>query len=204
MKRVIVAALALVALAAPDAMAQSRPKLPALPAVPCIGDTNLPPGCKQSATEAAGNALVSALAKPFNDIADLINADTGDAVQLATQIPTLQDGNGQACWIQLQSFAAVIKAHPIPLTLKLASDIEALRLATMAVNQMCANTHCTQVFADLTNTIQSAAPAPLPIPSLNSLCSKVPQIPVVPPTQTAATATPAPANAAAPAAPKAP
>lgn len=199
MIRHLAIALALLALAVPDAIAQGKPKLPALPAVPCIGDTNLPPGCKSTATEAAGNALASILAKPFNDIADLINGDTGDAVKLATLLPDLQDGNGQACWIQMQSFAAVIKAHPIPVTLKLASDIEALRLATMAVNKMCANTACTQVFADLTNTIQSAAPTPLPIPSLNSLCSKVPQIPVVPATATpVSTATPANATPAAP------
>ena len=83
----------------------------------------------------------------------------------------------------MQQFSAVVKAHPVPITLKIATDLEALRLSMMAANNLCANPHCTQVFADLSNGVQQLAPTnvSIAIPSLNSICSKVPQIALAPP-----------------------
>lgn len=189
--RKIALALLLTALAVFPALAQS--KKPVAPP-PLCDPLNLLPGCKQSdGTIFSGSAqsVANALAQPFDDIANFIVNDNTQAVALATAIPALQDGNGQQCWIAMQSFADVVKAHPIPATLKIASDIEALRLAEIAANKVCGNSACTQVFADLTNTVQAASPTPLPIPSLNSLCSKVPQIAVVPPVANPVTAAPA-------------
>lgn len=170
-------------------------------AAPLCDPLNLLPGCKQSngaIFNGSAQTVANALAQPFEDIANFIANDNTQAIALATAIPSLQDGNGQQCWIAMQTFGQIVKAHPIPVTLKVASDIEALRLAEIAANKVCGNSACTQVFADLTNTVQAASPTPLPIPSLNSLCSKVPQIAVVPPVAVTATSTGAAPTTAAP------
>jgi hypothetical protein len=142
-----------------------------------------------------GDRLAQILAKPFNDLADFINTDAAEAATLATAIPGLQDGHGQQCWMAMGQFTAVIKAHPIPVTLHAATDLEAFRLANMAANNLCSNVHCTQVFSDLSNAVQQVAgqvggvlvTGGLQIPSLNSLCSKVPQVIVAAPISAPAT-----------------
>jgi hypothetical protein len=111
-----------------------------------------------------GDKFAKILAKPFNDLADFINSDAAAAAQLAVAIPELQDGHGQQCWMAMGQFTAVLKAHPIPLTLHAATDLEAFRLAAMAANNLCRNPSCTQVFADLANGIQKAAPINIGIP----------------------------------------
>jgi len=146
----------------------------------------------------ASDKLASILAKPFNDLADFINTDAADAATLATAIPGLQDGHGQQCWMAMGQFTAVLKAHPIPITLHAATDLEAFRLANMAANNLCSNVHCTQVFSDLSNAVQQVAgqiggaivSGGLQIPSLNSLCSKVPQVIVAAPVDVPAPAIP--------------
>jgi hypothetical protein len=127
--------------------------------------------------------VLAALAKPFQDLANFIGEDADGAIALSTAIPALQDGHGQQCWMATKQFAEVIKAHPVPLTLKISTDLEALRLLIMASNNLCANVHCTQVFGDLATGIQQLAPlnASIPIPSLHDLCAKIPQVAVVPP-----------------------
>ncbi len=135
------------------------------------------------------NTIATVLAKPFKDIADFIGEDADGAVALATAIPNLQDGHGQQCWIAMQSFGEIIKAHPIPITFHVINDYESLRLLGMATNNLCSNVHCTQVFADFTAMSQAASPVPLAIPSLHDLCTKVPQIAVVAPVTVAAPAT---------------
>ncbi len=144
---------------------------------------------KQAAANATTsvNNIATVLAKPFQDIANFIGEDADGAVQLATAIPNLQDGHGQQCWIAMQSFGAIIKAHPIPITFHVINDYESLRLLGIATNNLCSNVHCTQVFADFTAMAQAASPIPLAIPSLHDLCTKVPQIAVVPPIQVATT-----------------
>lgn len=153
--------------------------------------------------------LAKALIKPFQDLANFIGGDIDGAIALSTAIPSLQDGHGQQCLIALKVFGQVVKAHPVPLTFKVATDLEALRLAQMAANNLCGNPHCTQVFGDLATTVQTAAPVnvSIPIPSLHDLCAKVPMIAVVAPVPdpTPATpATPAPTIPAIPATPSSP
>lgn len=150
-----------------------------------------------SAATSTADDVLAALAKPFQDLATFIGNDIDAAVALSTAIPALQDGNGQQCWMGMQQFAAVVNAHPVPLTLKVATDLEALRLSMMAANNLCANPHCTQVFADLSNGVQQLAVgigSAIPVPSLNAVCSKVPQIAVVASVPVPATPVPAAAK----------
>ncbi len=143
------------------------------------------------------NNLMKVLAKPFQDLAQFLTDDASSAIALSTQIPALQDGHGQQCWIAMSTAGDVFKAHPVPLTLKVMTDVEALRLLAMTANNLCSNVHCTQVFADLTTMAQAASPTPLPIPGLHDLCSKIPQIALAAPVTytppTTAPVTPAPA-----------
>lgn len=145
-----------------------------------IGD-----GASTAAASASGSndKLAQVLAKPFQDLAAFISRDDEAAITLSTVIPTLQDGHGQQCWIAARQFTAVINAHPIPITLHAMTDLQGLRLLTMAANNLCADPHCTQVFADLATGVQVAAPinASIPIPSLHDICAKIPQVAVVPP-----------------------
>lgn len=117
---------------------------------------------------------------PLSALAAIIATDLASAEALSTAIPALQDGNGQICWRVMANFGAIVKAHPLPATLRAATDLEALRLQLMAAHQVCESAACTQVFAELSNSI-SAVALGLPIPSLNSLCAKVPPIAVVAP-----------------------
>jgi hypothetical protein len=187
MKKIIVAATIL-ALAASPAMAQL--KKPAVTGDP-IADIKTDLGQTTHATtpSASEQKILSALAKPFQDLANFIGEDADGAIALSTVIPALQDGHGQQCWMATKQFADVIKAHPVPLTLKVTTDLEALRLLMMASNNLCANVHCTQVFGDLATGIQQLAPlnASIPIPSLHDLCAKIPQVAVVPPITVPAT-----------------
>jgi hypothetical protein len=166
---------------------------------PCnpLGDTR--PQCQPGGAGAAASVadkVLAALAKPFQDLATFIGEDADGAIALSTAIPALQDGHGQQCWMATKQFAEVIKAHPVPLTLKVSTDLEALRLLMMASNNLCANVHCTQVFGDLATGIAQLAPlnASIPIPSLHDLCAKIPQVAVVPPVTAAAAAAPAAAK----------
>lgn len=148
------------------AMAQSRTAKP----VPCTDLLNkLPIGC----TPAAGSLLGTASTEVSTFLTQL--ADINGAATLSMQITGLQDPVGNACWKQLAPVQALIKAHPLPVTLKIASDIEALRLAAIAMNQVCSNPNCGQMFLDATNAATAIAGVPIPI-SLGSLCAKVPVI----------------------------
>ena len=181
----------LLCLIAVPALAQT--KRPALTGNPISDIENAAAKQLISSSTTSANSLTTM----FQDVATFIGEDNADAIALATVVPALQDGNGQQCWIAMQAFALVFKAHPIPLTLKVASDLEALRLNQIAANKICTNSACTQVFADLTNTVAQVSPINILVPSLNQLCSKVPQIaltaPITPPV-----ATPAPVPAATP------
>jgi hypothetical protein len=200
----IIAALTLL-LAAP-AMAQGKFKPTGnLPADIKNAIGGQPQGSNEGGGTAGGatkDQLGQLLSKPFVDIANFIGDDIDGAITLSTQIPSLQDGNGQQCWMALKDFGSIIKVHPLPLTGKAITDLEAGRLLVMAANRLCLNSHCTQVFADLAGAVQSVGSlAPIgtggiPVPSLNTLCSHVPQVAVVAPVQVPATptATPVPAT----------
>lgn len=127
--------------------------------------------------------ISSALSSPTNplagiltDLANFIGDDATAAAALAVEIPELQDVNGQACWLAMQVTGKVFKAHPVPATLKLMTDHEAVRLLVMSANKLCANTACTVVFADAANVTQAASPITLVIPSLQQVCSKIAQL----------------------------
>ena len=127
------------------------------------------PAVSASRTKSLGRAA----AKPFQDIANFIGEDADGAIALSTAIPALQDGHGQQCWMATKQFAEVVKAHPVPLTLKISTDLEALRLLMMASNNLCSNVHCTQVFGDLATGIAQLAPlnASIPIPEACMICA---------------------------------
>lgn len=193
--KILIAALVLSFLAGPD-LAKAQIKLK--PLTGNIGNDlgiTSPSGRSSNALD----SIATVLAKPFQDIANFIGEDADGAVALATAIPNLQDGHGQQCWIAMQSFGAIIKAHPIPITFHVINDYESLRLLGIATNNLCSNVHCTQVFADFSAMATAASPMPLAIPSLHDLCTKVPQIAVVPPITltdtTKGVTTPAPAPA---------
>jgi hypothetical protein len=97
--------------------------------------------------------------------------DINGAVTLSTQIPGLQDQVGQQCWKSFSSIGALVKAHPLPATLKVATDFESARLFEMAIGQVCQNQYCTQMWSDLSNQI--GALGGVPISSFSSLCSKI-------------------------------
>jgi hypothetical protein len=155
--------------------------------LPC-DPANLLPGCKPVATigDTGQPSLMSLLSKPLQDLANFLQSDFAGAEELSTAIPALQDGNGQACWAQMKSAGAVFKQHPLPLTLKAATDLEALRLLIITANNTCNNTACTQVFTEAGNLVQSivstaAGALSTPLPNLTVLCSKLPPISVVAP-----------------------
>lgn len=116
-------------------------------------------------------------AKQTEDVTKFLTdlADISGAVTLSTQIPGLQDPVGNACWQQFNGIGELLKAHPSPLNLKLASDWEALRLLAIGLNQVCANPNCGQMFVDATNAVSALAPVPTGL-SLQSICAKVPVI----------------------------
>lgn len=188
MTRALALALA-AALVAVPAMAQSPKPKPFHPTGDLVNDVKTqlggqPQGSNEGGGISSNNSGAQALlAKPFQDLANFIGDDAASAISLSTQIPTLQDGHGQQCWIALRDFTAVIKAHPIPISFHAMTDLEGLRLLQISANNLCSNVHCTQVFADLASSIQTAAPVnfSVPIPSLHDICSKIPQIPVVAP-----------------------
>lgn len=194
MNRIIIAGLALIAGLAP-AMAQQgeggvvprpRPR-PALTGNP-VNDIKNIVGGNTAAAPTGGDDVLNVLAEPFQKLADFLSSDAEAAIALSTQIPALQDGHGQQCWMAMSTAGAVFKAHPVPLTFKAMTDVEALRLLTMTANNLCTNVHCTQVFADLTSAAQAASAVPLPIPGLHDLCSRIPQIAVTQPVTTPAAA----------------
>lgn len=98
-----------------------------------------------------------------------------EAITLSIQIPTLQDPIGNSCWTQMKGLQALIKAHPSPLTFKVAADWEAARLLAIAAQQICTNPSCGQMWADAQNAVAAVSNAPIPF-SMTSFCSKVPAI----------------------------
>jgi hypothetical protein len=173
-------AFIILALALPcSAQAQSADRL-ALKIVKPTG--NLPADIKAATEGDAGplGAISGALSNPKNplagpltDLANFIGGDATGAEALAMEIPELPDVNGAACWRAMEIAAKVFKAHPVPGTLQLMTDHEAVRLLVMAANRLCQNTACSIVFSDAAIVTQTASPIPIVVPSLQSLCSKV-------------------------------
>lgn len=99
--------------------------------------------------------------------------DIAAAITLSGSITDLPDDVGKACWTTFGSMGEIIKQHPIPATLNLATDIEAIRLFNMAIKRVCQKPECSQVWNDIQNQVAALAPIPAPI-SLASICSKIP------------------------------
>ena len=117
-------------------------------------------------------ALAQPKSSPINGLAQWSADDIAAAQALATSVPGLQDPVGAACWTSFGGLVNLLKAHPLPLTLKVATDFEALRLTAIALNQICANPNCGQMWTDLQNAQASLSIVPLPF-SMQSLCSRV-------------------------------
>jgi hypothetical protein len=99
--------------------------------------------------------------------------DVQAAIALATSVDGLPDPVGAACWRTWASAGGVLKAHPLPLTLKLATDVEAARLVAMAIKKVCMDPNCSQVWNDILNQVTALAIVPLPV-QLASVCSRIP------------------------------
>jgi len=122
-------------------------------------------------------------------LAQIANIFVGDAVSAAAEAigtPGLIDGNGNACWTAAQTFTAVLKAHPAPLTGQAMSDLESARLLTAGARKLCDNAACQQVFSELVTGVQAAASAaPIGGAALISqnpfttICAHVPTISMV-------------------------
>ena len=124
--------------------------------------------------QGAGTAIAT---KQTEDITKFLTdlADISGAITLSQQIPALQDPVGNACWLQSNGIGELLKIHPSPLNLKLASDWEALRLLAIGLNQVCANPNCSAMFLDATNAVGALAPIQNGL-SLQSICAKIPVI----------------------------
>lgn len=98
-----------------------------------------------STTTTANGSVFDAL---FNKISDLLTSDFASAVDLSTKsVPP--DVNGGACWTALQPVASIVKAHPTPLTGKLATDIQTIRNLIITMQGACATPACGTVFAEM-------------------------------------------------------
>lgn len=115
----------------------------------------------------------------ITQIGNVFSADVVSAEALSTAVPALQDGNGAACWTAGTNLASVVKLHPLPISGSALTDLEALRLATAAAEQICSNPACNQVFAELSNGVSQLGVS-ITVPSLSSLCAKVPHVAMVP------------------------
>lgn len=123
-------------------------------------------------------ASAQLLAKPrastsfLDTIRKWISADNQAAIDLATAVPELQDPIGATCWKTFKGLGDIVEKHPLPVTLKLASDIEAARLIQMAIKKVCAEPACNQVWNDMQNQVAALAPISTPF-TLASICAKV-------------------------------
>jgi hypothetical protein len=84
----------------------------------------------------------------FNKISDLLTSDFAAAIDLSTKsVPP--DVNGGACWTALQPVASIVKAHPTPLSGKLATDIQTIRNLMITLQGACAIPACGTVFSEM-------------------------------------------------------
>lgn len=125
---------------------------------------------------------------PLAALSDLFASDFAAAATLSTAT-SIKDGNGQACWTAFGPFGEVLKAHPNAFTGKLATDLEAQRLAVIAARRLCDNVACNTVFTELAAGVQSVVSslpisvsvAATPINVFAQACSHVPTVQVVAP-----------------------
>ena len=116
-----------------------------------------------------------AASNPLNLLANWADADVKAAIAASTAYPGLQDQVGQACFTKISILAALIKAHPLPVSMHLATDVEYARLDQAALTELCREPACAQVWSDAANAVQALSVMPLPF-SFSSLCAKVPVV----------------------------
>jgi len=132
----------------------------------------------------------TASSNPLNLLANWADEDVKAAIAASTAFPVLQDQVGQACFTKISTLAALIKAHPLPVSMHLAADVEYARLDQAALNELCREPACAQVWSDAANAVQALSVMPLPF-SFSLLCAKVPVVGLSVPVPLAA---PAPAK----------
>lgn len=131
-----------------------------------------------------------AAGNPINALASWAGEDVTAALAASTAYPDLQDSVGNACLVQMQTLASIVKAHPLPVTLHLASDLEYARLVQGELNIVCRNPSCSQVWADADNAAAALQVVKLQV-SLPTLCKNVPVVGLALPAVAAPAATPA-------------
>lgn len=144
-------------------------------------------------------SIVGNISSQLQVIANLFNGDASDAMQAALSVPTIQDGNGYACWSAAKNFTAVYAAHPAALTGQAMTDLEYQRIMFAAANALCSMQACQQVFSEAvaqTAKVAAAAPGGSVIAGQNAFttaCSYISPISIVaPPAGVVATPSPTP------------
>jgi hypothetical protein len=146
------------------------------------GDT--PASAAAASTDAAKTASQPG---PLGELNGLFSSDFAAAAKLATST-SIKDGNGLACWTAFQPLGEVINAHPELLTGRLATDIEAKRLAVIAARNLCNNVACNTVFTEEASMAQGFVknlPVSLsinvtPINLFAQACAAIPTLQVAP------------------------
>ena len=148
-------------------------------------------------TDATGAAATSPVTVgPLHELSDIFASDFAGASTLSVET-SIKDGNGQACWAAFKPFGELLKAHREAFTGKLATDLEAQRLAVIMARQLCDNTACQTVFTEQAAGIQTllqAVPVSVgvnftPVNVFAQACAHVPNVALVAP---APVSTPAP------------
>lgn len=121
------------------------------------------PGPARAATASPFTALLSA-------IGGWAKGDVVTAIGAATKYSALQDQVGPACLADLQTLATMLADHPLPATLKLATDSEYLILDMAQIDKICANTACSQRTADILRIVNVVKSLPVQV-SFQTLCS---------------------------------
>lgn len=97
-----------------------------------------------------------------------------DDIQAAIKLANdFADPDAAACWGAFSDIGKVVKAHPLPISLRLASDIQAIRIFTRTLKKTCMLKECTQMFQEISNQVNAFSLVPLPV-SLANICAKIP------------------------------
>ena len=172
--------------AAHDVVLAARGEVPAPVAGAPVKLPIDPLGLNNSTPTSNGTTSGSA-AGPLGELNGLFASDFAAAAKLATST-SIKDGNGQACWMAFQPLGEVINAHPEILTGKLATDIEAKRLAVIAARNLCNNVACNTVFTEEANMAQNfvkSLPVSVtinatPVNLFANACAAIPTLQVAP------------------------
>ncbi len=142
-----------------------------------------------AATAAVPADATAAQDGPLAALADILASDFASAGPLATAT-SIKDGNGAACWAAFAPLGEVLKAHPNVFTGKLATDIEAKRLAIIAARNLCNNVACNTIFTEeavmaqkfISNLPVTISVNATPVNVFAQACANVPTLQVVAPT----------------------